>query len=90
MADGKGSVLFIYLFFKGSVLKEDTNCLIFQARVLEWVAISFSRGSSQPRDGTWVSCTAGRRLTVWATREAQLKVRNINNFWGYSDYISKG
>jgi len=29
---------------------------IFQARILEWVAISFSRGSSQPRDGTWVSC----------------------------------
>ena len=43
---------------------------IFQARVLEWVAISFSRGSSQPRDWTWVSCTAGRRFTIWATREA--------------------
>ena len=42
---------------------------IFQARVLEWVAISFSRGSSQPRDRTWVSRTAGRRFTVWATRE---------------------
>ena len=37
---------------------------IFQARVLEWVAISFSRGSSQPRDRTWVSCIAGRRFTV--------------------------
>ena len=37
---------------------------IFQARVLEWVAISFSRGSSQPRDQTRVSCTAGRRFTV--------------------------
>ena len=33
---------------------------IFQARVLEWVAISFSRGSSQPRDRTWVSCIVGR------------------------------
>ena len=43
---------------------------IFQARVLEWVAISFSRGSSQPRDWTWVSFTAGRRFTIWATREA--------------------
>ena len=43
---------------------------IFQARVLEWVAISFSRGSSQPRDRTQVSCTAGRYFTVWATREA--------------------
>ena len=42
---------------------------IFQARILEWVAISFFRGSSQPRDQTWVSCIAGRQLTVWATRE---------------------
>ena len=42
---------------------------IFQARVLEWVAISFSRGSSRPRDRTWVSHTVGRRFTVWATRE---------------------
>ena len=45
---------------------------IFQARVLEWVAISFSRGSSWPRDWTQVSCIAGRRFTLWATREAQL------------------
>ena len=43
---------------------------IFQARVLEWVAISFSRGSSQPSDWTRVSGIAGRRFTVWATREA--------------------
>ena len=43
---------------------------IFQARVLEWVAISFSRGSSQPRDWTQVSCIVGRRFTIWATREA--------------------
>ena len=43
---------------------------IFQARILEWIAISFSRGSSQPRDRTLVSCIAGRRFTVWATREA--------------------
>ena len=42
---------------------------IFQARIQEWVAISFSRGSSQPRDQTWVSCTAGRFFTDWATRE---------------------
>ena len=33
---------------------------ILQARILEWVAISFSRGSSQPRDRTQVSCIAGR------------------------------
>ena len=43
---------------------------IIQARILEWVAISFSRGSSPLRDQTQVSCTAGRFFTVWATREA--------------------
>ena len=42
---------------------------IFQARVLEWAAISFSRGSSRPRDRTWASRIVGRRFTVWATRE---------------------
>ena len=42
---------------------------IFQARVLEWVAISFSRGSSRPRDRTQVSCIAGRHFTLWATRD---------------------
>ena len=37
---------------------------ILQARILEWVAISFSRGSSQPRDGTQVSRIAGRRFNL--------------------------
>ena len=45
---------------------------IFQARILEWVAISFSRGSSRPRDQTQVSCIVGRLFTVWATREAHM------------------
>ena len=40
---------------------------ILQARILEWVAIPFSRGSSQPRDGSQVSCTAGRFFITWAT-----------------------
>ena len=43
---------------------------ILQARILEWVAISFSRGSSQTRDRIWVSHMAGGRFTIWATREA--------------------
>ena len=43
---------------------------ILQVRVLEWVAISFSRASSQPRDQTWASRIAGRCFTIWATREA--------------------
>ena len=44
---------------------------ILQARTLEWVAITFSKGSSWPRDGTQVSCIAGRFFTIWATSEAQ-------------------
>ena len=43
---------------------------IFQAKVLDWIVISFSRGS-QSRDWTWVSCIVGRRFTIWATREIQ-------------------
>ena len=44
---------------------------ILQARILEWVAISFSQGSSQPRDWTQVSCIAGTCFNIWATREAR-------------------
>ena len=44
---------------------------ILQARILEWVAISFSRGSSRPRDWTRVSRIAVRHFNLWATREAQ-------------------
>ena len=40
---------------------------VFQARILEWVAISFSSRSSRPRDWTQVSRIAGRGFTVWAT-----------------------
>ena len=48
---------------------------ILQARVLEWVAISFSRGSSQPRDRTQVSHVVGRCFNLWATREARTNPR---------------
>ena len=44
---------------------------VLQARILECVAFPFSRGSSQPRDLTQVSCIAGGFFTSWATREAQ-------------------
>ena len=47
---------------------------IFQARVLEWVAISFSRRSSWPRDWTQVSRIVGRGITIWATREVLLSL----------------
>ena len=46
---------------------------ISQARILEWVVISFTRESSQPRDQTcvsYVSCIAGGFITNWDTREA--------------------
>ena len=48
---------------------------ILQARILGWVVIPSCRGSSQPRDWTPVSCTAGRLFTVWATREDQVYVQ---------------
>ena len=57
-----------------SVLENFTDCKvhgILQARILQWVALPFSRGSSQPRDWTQVSHIAGRFFTSWATREAQ-------------------
>ena len=50
---------------------------IFQARLLEWVAISFFRAYSQPRDRTQVSCIVGRRFTVWATWEPQNRLYQV-------------
>ena len=47
---------------------------ILQARILEWVAICFSRGSSWPRDRTLLSYIAGRFFTIWATRDAHIHV----------------
>ena len=51
---------------------------ILQARILEWVAISFSRGSSRPRDRTQVSQIAGRRFNLCTTREAHEQCRQHN------------
>ena len=48
---------------------------IFQARILEWVAISFSRRSLRPRDWIQISCIIGRRFTIWTTREVQKCIR---------------
>ena len=48
---------------------------ILQARILEWVAVSFSRGSSQPRDRTQVSRIAGGFFTSWATRDTILQIK---------------
>ena len=53
---------------------------VSQARMLEWVAISFFRGSSWLRDWTQVSCVAGGFFTDWATREAPTLVIQDNLF----------
>ena len=62
------------------------------AKILEWVAVSFSKGCSWPRDGTWVSCIAGWFFTIWASREAvliimSLKIRKMNREEGKKNYI---
>ena len=62
---------------------------VFQARVLEWVAFPFSRGSSQPRDWTQVSCIAGRFFTSWATREA-LNMLTCFTMWDLSSLTRAG
>ena len=49
---------------------------ILQARTLKWVAVPFSRGTSQPRDQSQVSCIAGGFFTSWATKEA-----HVTTFW---------
>ena len=53
---------------------------ILQARILEWVAISFSRGSCRPRDRTQVSHIAGRRFNLWATRDGSKRWSNSLKF----------
>ena len=45
---------------------------ILQATTVEWVAIPFPRGFSQPKDQTQVSCIAGKFFTIWGMREAQV------------------
>ena len=52
---------------------------ILQARILEWVRIPFSRGNSWPRDWTWVSHTAGRFFTIWATGKPYIVMPEDNH-----------
>ena len=73
-----------FLYILGLKVKVPQSCLtlcdpmdyadrgILQARTLEWVAIPFSRGSSQASDWTQVSKIAGRFFTTWATRKAHI------------------
>ena len=59
---------------------------ILQARILKWVAIPFSRGSSWPMDWTRVSCIAGRFFTIWATKEAALLVTFTTNIFYHNPH----
>ena len=59
---------------------------IFQARILEWIAISFSRGTSWPRNWTQVSCIVGRCFTVWATVVGMLNAQMLCFFIGSWSY----
>ena len=58
---------------------------ISQARILEWVAISLSRGSSRPQDWTLVSCIGRQILYHWATWEALLLLAGcfFSPYWGF-------
>ena len=67
------SVLSDSLWSHGMYLAASSVHGIFQAIVLEWIAISFSRGSFRPRDWTRVSFIAGGFFKAWATREAHTK-----------------
>ena len=87
----KCSVIFQLFAAPGTIAhKAPLSIGFFQARILEWVVISFSRGAFQPRDRTQVSCICcivGRFFTIWTTREANYKSGvpttpsiRINNF----------
>ena len=69
---------------------------ILQARILEWVAIFFSRGSSQSRDWTWVSCIGRQILYHWAAKEVHrnheyfqiiLLLWLLNISWSIKQYL---
>ena len=66
-------------------LCDPMDCILW-ARILEWVTFPFSRGSSQPRDQTQISCTAGRFFTSWASRKAQGPVDPTSN-WDVLDLL---
>ena len=67
---------------------------ILQARVPEWVAISFSRGSSWPRDRTQVSRIPGRHFNLWATRDGKRETVIGHpwfdkRYWGCFKHLTK-
>ena len=63
---------------------------ILQARTLEWVAMSSSRGSSQPRDWTQVSHITGRFFTTWATVSDKTSVNLLSKFLKIEGWYREG
>ena len=93
---GSGMKFFPFFNFSRVRVKVAQSCLmvcdpmdstvhgILQARILEWVTFPFSRGSSQPRNQTRVSCIAGGFFTNWAIGEALswiVKLRIIEQWY---------
>ena len=84
------SYLESWLLFSWEVMSNPMDCSppgssvlgIFQARILEWVAIAFSRGSSWPRDWSCISCIGRQILYSWASWDVHLE-----SYWGL-DHIS--
>ena len=64
------SCVWLFCDFMDYSLPGSSICAIFQARILEWVIISFCRGSSWPRDWAWISCIGRQILYYCATWEA--------------------
>ena len=64
-----------------------TVCGILQARLLEWLAIPFSRGSSQPTDQTQVSRIAGRFFSIWATMPPSIHCSPYLGLFTYLHYL---
>ena len=69
------SSTFLIIFIKRNSLLQ---MAVPQARTLEWAAISFSRGSSQPRDWSRVSCIADRHFILWATLQDRPSRKTVN------------
>ena len=63
---------------------------ILQARILQWIAIPFSRGYPQPRDGTWVSFIAGGFLSFGPPGKprkwGKILSKALEDFWGYKQH----
>ena len=62
---------------------------ILQARILEWVAIPLSRGSSWPRNRTQISYTTGRFFTIWTTRKVPMVHQKKKKTWGRGGLLKR-